>query len=145
MPRPALAPWSNTNGNDIGFQVPLLNGTGGEADGGLTKLGLGNLTLYGANTYTGATVIQAGQLTLANVTPFATTNAISVLPGATLATGLIGGAATTINANANVTFSDKSILSIPSDGGALGTLAINTSSAAAAATRSSLTLSAPLR
>ena len=119
----------DTNGFDITIKMPFLNGTGGGADGGLTKIGFGTLTLPAASTYTGPTAIQTGQLylsgtsqtgsvtiqpaaklMLANANPFTgATAAVSVLPGATLATDLIGGAPTTIGANANVTFSNKSV------------------------------------
>jgi len=77
------------------------------ADGGLVKQGLGTLTLNGANSYLGNTIVQAGTLQLAQATlaassrvvvsnaavlqlDFATTNRVSalVLNGATQAPGV---------------------------------------------------------
>ena len=117
----------DTGGYNIGISVPLQAG----GTGGVTKLGLGNLSLEAANTYTGPTVVQAGQLTLANANPFAagTPNEISVWTGATLGSSLGGGSAS-VAANANVTFSDKSYLSVASDGMNFSTLQIKQLSAA---------------
>lgn len=53
----------DTAGFNSTVAARLLNGTGG-ADGGLTKLGLGRLTLSGTNTYTGYTLVSAGSLYL---------------------------------------------------------------------------------
>jgi autotransporter-associated beta strand protein len=50
----------DTNGNNVTF-ANSLSGTGG-----VTKAGLGTLTLSGANTYTGATTVTAGTLALAS-------------------------------------------------------------------------------
>lgn len=55
----------DTAGNDITIAQPLQHSNlGGDAatDGGLTKLGLGTLTLTGANDYTGDTTVSAGTL-----------------------------------------------------------------------------------
>ena len=60
----------------------IISGTGG-----LVKTGTGMLTLGGANTYTGATAINAGRLTLAGGLALADTDAVSVAAGATLVLG----------------------------------------------------------
>ena len=46
--------------------------------GGLTKSGLGNLTLDGTNSFSGATAINAGQLTLQGGSALGDTNAVTV-------------------------------------------------------------------
>jgi autotransporter-associated beta strand protein len=50
-----------TNSGNAVIAQPLLDGTGG---GGLTKEGLGILTLTGANTYTGPTIVNGGKLAI---------------------------------------------------------------------------------
>jgi fibronectin-binding autotransporter adhesin len=115
----------DTNGRDIRCNVPLE--AAGTGVGGLTKKGLGNLILEVANTYTGPTVVQAGGLLLANAAPFVagTANEASVLPAAALGTVLNGdGSVFPVTANVNVTFSNKSHLSIATDGANLSTLGV---------------------
>ncbi len=46
--------------------------------GGLTKSGVGNLTIDGTNTFSGATAIDAGQLTLQGGSALGDTNALTV-------------------------------------------------------------------
>ena len=63
--------------------------------GGLTKLGTGTLTLTGANTYTGNTVINAGKLIVTSA--HQATNAVSVADTAGYGVSLTGAPATVTN------------------------------------------------
>ena len=65
------------------FSGIIANGSGTLA---LTKVGSGTMTLSGANTYTGATTINAGTLALGAANRIADTSAM-VLGGGTFATG----------------------------------------------------------
>ncbi len=67
----------DTNSYDVGINT-ILNGTGG-----LSKLGLGTLTLTAANTYNGNTEINAGTLRITNTGSLA--SAVNVNNGGTLA------------------------------------------------------------
>jgi len=63
----------------------IISGTGG-----LTKAGAGTMTLSGANTYTGATNISVGTLTLGNNERIADSSAVIVASGATFNLGNYG-------------------------------------------------------
>jgi outer membrane autotransporter protein len=56
----------------------------GATGGGLIKIGTGTLTLSGANTYTGATAVNAGVLQAGAVNAFSSASAFTVTSGATL-------------------------------------------------------------
>ena len=60
----------DTDGNSRQVNTALLSGVAaGEADGGLTKLGAGTLTLTGANGYNGPTRLEGGTLTFNSARP----------------------------------------------------------------------------
>lgn len=68
---------SGTNGGSTAYGG-VISGTGG-----LAKSGTGVLTLTGANTYTGATTINAGTLRLGAAERLSNSSALNVLAGAT--------------------------------------------------------------
>ena len=82
-----------------------LSGAGIAGAGGLTKSGLAGLTLSGANTYTGPTLINAGALTLSGSLAG---SSVVIAKGASLsepASGVIAGAAAGVTCQGSSTLS----------------------------------------
>ena len=73
----------DTNGFDTAIDKPIVN-VAGQA-GKLTKSGTGTLTLSGANSYTGATQVNAGTLAVTTPTQLSDEAALALATGATLA------------------------------------------------------------
>ena len=74
----------NTNGGGIIFSGAI----GGAAGASFTKLGGQNLTFNGANSYTGATNVNVGTLTIGAGGSINAASAINIQSGATLATSI---------------------------------------------------------
>ncbi|HEX8913798.1 MAG TPA: autotransporter-associated beta strand repeat-containing protein [Humisphaera sp.] len=102
----ALGTGAVTNNGTLAFSrsdaVTVSQAIGGT--GGLTKLSSNNLTLSGANTYTGPTSVTAGTLTVGNASALGANSAVTVAAGATLAVngnspsvGSLAGAGTLTN------------------------------------------------
>jgi autotransporter-associated beta strand protein len=67
----------DSNGYAATIAQPLAH-TGGTTDGGLTKLGIGTLTLTGSSSFTGPTLVSAGTLSLAGAGSIGATAGVSV-------------------------------------------------------------------
>ena len=107
-----------TSGSDL-----TVTGVISGAGGGITKNGAGALTLSGANTYTGPTIVNAGTL-IVNGTQSSATGAVSVASGSTSGTGAtlggigtIGGATTVASGVSNGTITGAT-------NGTVGTLSL---------------------
>ncbi len=85
----------DSSNSTITIPAPLLNGTGGGADGGLTKLGIGKLALAGQNTYNGPTIVGAGTLALNTNYPIGSL----VVSNAATFDAVVSSAGTTLNAS----------------------------------------------
>jgi len=136
----------STNGGTIdaaGYAITITNGLvhasalGAVADGGLTvtnSAGTGTLTLSGANTYTGPTIIQVGTLALGSSATLPNSASITVSNGATfdvsqpssftLGNNQILQGSGTVNGSVATPASAGSKI-FPGGAGVVGTLAFN--------------------
>lgn len=128
----------NTAGRTISIKQPLF--TGAQSDGGLTKRGLGSLTLMNTNTYNGVTSVEGGTLVFGkdDLLPSANTvrvssNAVLNINGKVQTLAGIGGSGTVTNL-ASLSVTDTIA---PGDAGSFGTLTL----AAAPASMAGCTLS----
>jgi autotransporter-associated beta strand protein len=115
----------DTAGKSISIKQSIYSGAA--ADGGVTKLGNGTLTLLNTNTYNGVTAVRAGTLTLGMNNALPPTNTVVVSSNAifnvnskTLTLAGIGGSGTLTNVSALTVTS----LVEPGDVGSFGTLTL---------------------
>ena len=125
----ALAPWSGTPNMTLGANGVIFRAAD-EANtahditlsgqlsgsGSVTKTGPGTLTLNGQNTYTGATVVNAGTLVLGHGL---TTSSLSIADGATVQLGAAVSPAEMAEATATLDWTDDgtTIREIMGEGG----------------------------
>ncbi len=106
----------------LAVNVPLTNNF--SATSGLVKSGPGTMVVAAANTYTGATQVNAGTLVLGDAgTDTFATSGVTVASGATLGgSGTINGGTVTLNAESSGGAKDGGTLA---PGNSIGTLTVN--------------------
>jgi fibronectin-binding autotransporter adhesin len=84
---------TSSSASDLNVSARLINqnNSEGNAAGGLTKTGVGTMTLTGSNGYTGATTVATGKLILGAGGSIANSSTINVQAGATLDASALGG------------------------------------------------------
>jgi autotransporter-associated beta strand protein len=118
----------DTNGNNITFATPI-----GATTGGISKKGLGTLTLSGTNAYSGVTVIAGGTLALAAEASIPNTPSLNVASNATLDVTAASGGLTladgqTLTGSGTVAGGNVSVAngSTVAPGSSAGTLTVGT-------------------
>ncbi len=73
---------TNATGGNFAYNSVIANPSAGANALGLAKLGAGNLTLGGTNTYTGGTRVEAGTLTMGSAGALGTSGMVNIFSGA---------------------------------------------------------------